>query len=825
RKVTDMSYMFRSCSRLEKLNLSSFDMSSLMDETWMFRYCDSLNEIQAPINVSRDVYLYEYFKRSDTGELVKYFPKGLHESITLERAEPIEVTKITLDKSEVELLYSGATCQLIASIEPADATDKSVEWTSSAADIAAVDSTGLVTAHKAGEATITAEARGGEYLTATCKVTVVQMATGLEVKFNKNVNADGEYVLAMDDSVAPTITWDNGEPWPEVIYSVSNDTAAIEDGKLVAKKSGAGTLTVTAKNGDVTGPSASVNYRVYTEKVSGIKLNADKVILDAQSRNAFLLEATIDNADVAYADVEFSVDKPESIMFINQGENKAYVVLKDTNPITATVTATATDGSGKSATCTIVSGTCVNSITVSAPLETGADGAYLLGEGKSAKLTAGILPANATVKTVTWTSSDATVAKVDANGTVTAVKPGLAFIYATATDGSEVNGTAVINVTRPASAVKLELVDNESGKVGLYYPEAGSEFEVKAVLTGTDGKTDHVAQDVSYTLSGKGAKGVVYLGEGRFVAKEPGVVTVTATAKDGSKVKASMQITIEQRVYAFDVQAPKKTESYVADGVEHWIAYTGAKDVTLTPVVTYNDGVKEYAPAKAYQNIEFDLSSNDKFSLDKKGTGIVVSKNTAPGVYPVIIKNKDLCEMKLFYIDVVKAEENYLKDAAIVLPKNMPILADDSVLLAEGSKVKLSASVNGVENLKGYTVTWSVAGNENNTGSAAISAAGLLDLSKAKASEEYLVTLTVSKGETTVTKMLSVAVSKKTDVSAMKLVLAENQSEVLPSSFNVQYVNNGKVFKVAEQIGAANLYSVTGGKKGVLTLEETENGY
>lgn len=849
--VTNMNAMFSGCSGLENINLKNLDTSSVKDYGNMFAYCTSLQcldlssfdmaladsvsyfisntpallQIESPTNLNAYVALSGTWIRLDDNSRIYCIPQKLTKSITI-AVKQNSVTKISLNVEKMKL-ESGQSNKLIATIEPADATDKSVEWTSSAADIASVDSNGLVTAHKVGEATITAKALGGKDLKATCKVTVAQMATGLAVKFNKYVNADGEYVFALNDSVAPTITWDNGDPWPEVIYSVSNDTAAIEDGKLVAKKSGTGTLTATAKNGDVTGPSASVNYRVYAEKVSGIKLNADKVILDAQSRNAFLLEATIDNADVAYADVEFSVDKPESIMFINPGENKALVVLKDTNPITATVTATATDGSGKSATCTIVSGTCVNSITVSAPLETGADGAYLLGEGKSAKLTAGILPANATVKTVTWTSSDATVAKVDANGTVTAVKPGIAFITATTTDGSEVNGTAVINVTRPASAVKLELVDNESGKVGLYYPEAGSEFEVKAVLTGTDGKTDNVIQEVNYTVSGKGAKGVTYLGNGKFVATAPGVVTVTATAKDGSKVKASMQITIEQHVYAFDVQTPKNIGKYDDPRGENWIVYLGAKDVTITPSVTYNEGIKEYAPAKAYQNYVFEFEQTEKGTLtkDKKGTGIFISKDTAPGVYGVEIKNEDSGIGKHIYVAVIPADVTFIRTVTIDLPKTVAPTEDAFQPIAEGSKVKLTGVLNGGESTKGCTLTWSVEGEAGNAGTAAVSKAGVLDLSKAKAGDNYKVILNVSKGGRELGGVRYITVTKKSDASAMKLVLAENENEALPSSFNVQYVNNGKVFKVAEQIGAANLYSVTGGKKGVLTIEEAEGGY
>ena len=61
-------------------------------------------------------------------------------------------------------------------------------------------------------------------------------------------------------------------------------------------------------------------------------------------------------------------------------------------------------------------------------------GTEALNVGETAELTAKVDPSNATDPTVTWTSSDETVATVDANGKVTAVGGGTATITAKAGD-------------------------------------------------------------------------------------------------------------------------------------------------------------------------------------------------------------------------------------------------------------------------------------------------------------------------------------------------------------------------------------------------------
>jgi hypothetical protein len=83
--------------------------------------------------------------------------------------------EVTLNKTTL-LLGTGGTEQLIATIAPADATNKTVTWTSSAAAVATVNATdGTVTAVAVGTATITATTADGNK-TATCAVTVTAVS-------------------------------------------------------------------------------------------------------------------------------------------------------------------------------------------------------------------------------------------------------------------------------------------------------------------------------------------------------------------------------------------------------------------------------------------------------------------------------------------------------------------------------------------------------------------------------------------------------------------------------------------------------------------------
>lgn len=80
------------------------------------------------------------------------------------------VRGVSLDRSALTLI-EGGTAQLTATVEPIDATNKKVTWSSSAPDVAVVDASGNLTAVAEGTATITATTDDGGK-TATCTVTV-----------------------------------------------------------------------------------------------------------------------------------------------------------------------------------------------------------------------------------------------------------------------------------------------------------------------------------------------------------------------------------------------------------------------------------------------------------------------------------------------------------------------------------------------------------------------------------------------------------------------------------------------------------------------------
>ena len=84
----------------------------------------------------------------------------------------VEATSIVLNQETLVFTAEGQTTPLTATVAPADATDKSVTWTSSDETVATVSSDGVVTAVGEGTATITATTNDGTNLTATCTVTV-----------------------------------------------------------------------------------------------------------------------------------------------------------------------------------------------------------------------------------------------------------------------------------------------------------------------------------------------------------------------------------------------------------------------------------------------------------------------------------------------------------------------------------------------------------------------------------------------------------------------------------------------------------------------------
>ncbi len=105
---------------------------------------------------------------------------------------------------ECKLKNKGGTLQLSATVEPEDATDKNVSWTSSSENIATVNENGLVTALKAGNTTIRVTTEDGNF-TATCLVTVSGFISEGDtiIGFIPPENWDGELIIPSEVDGVP----------------------------------------------------------------------------------------------------------------------------------------------------------------------------------------------------------------------------------------------------------------------------------------------------------------------------------------------------------------------------------------------------------------------------------------------------------------------------------------------------------------------------------------------------------------------------------------------------------------------------------------------
>lgn len=136
-----------------------------------------------------------YSSRQGTIEITQQGGSIKH-TVTVNQAGRIAVTSVELDQTSLTL-KPEETATLIATVQPDNATDKTVTWTSSDPEIATVDETGKITAIKDGIATITAKA--GEK-TATCEVKVTShVYVGNAVDFG--------IIITREDGSAYKLLW------------------------------------------------------------------------------------------------------------------------------------------------------------------------------------------------------------------------------------------------------------------------------------------------------------------------------------------------------------------------------------------------------------------------------------------------------------------------------------------------------------------------------------------------------------------------------------------------------------------------------------------
>ena len=378
--------------------------------------------------------------------------------------KPIEVEAVTVTPASTELTI-GYTAQLTATVAPANATVKTVTWSSSNTAVATVDADGKVTAKAVGTVTITATANNGKAGSATVKVNPIEVTSVTVTPANTELKIGGTAQLTATvtpaNATVKTVTW-----------SSSNTAVATvdADGKVTAKAVGTVTITATANNGK----AGSATVKVNPIEVTSVTVTPANTELTIGSTAQ--LTATVAPANATVKTVTWS-SSDTSMATVDANGN---VTAKTIG--TVTITATANNGKAGSATVKVTRPEDpvieVTSVTVT-PANTE------LKIGGTAQLSATVAPANATVKTVTWSCSDTSIATVDANGNVTAKAVGTVTITATANNGKSGSATVTVKEKEP------EIVDVTGITLDptSYEGYEGETFTITATVT-PDNATD-----------------------------------------------------------------------------------------------------------------------------------------------------------------------------------------------------------------------------------------------------------------------------------------------------------------------------------------------
>ncbi|QNO16540.1 Ig-like domain-containing protein [Alkalicella caledoniensis] len=242
----------------------------------------------------------------------------------------ITATGVTLSKSSLSLDV-GQSERLTATVTPANATNKNINWRSSNTNVATVDSNGNVKAVGPGSANISATTQSGNKV-ATASVNVTARVTGVSIQGNSTI------LINTSNNLTANITPSNANN-KKVTWSSSDTSVATVDnnGRVTGVKAGEATITVITEEGNRT---ATMKVKVVTTlPVEGISVANSEVSIVVGEVNKNTVEFKPDNASNKGLSFESS---DTSIVIVDAEGNFRGLV-----PGEATITVTSADGGHK----------------------------------------------------------------------------------------------------------------------------------------------------------------------------------------------------------------------------------------------------------------------------------------------------------------------------------------------------------------------------------------------------------------------------------------------------------------------------------------------
>lgn len=508
----------------------------------------------------------------------------------------IEATQVTVLPMSQNLTV-GHTLQLTAEVLPENTTDKTVTWESSDTQLATVDENGLVTGHNPGNVTIIATC--GQAHGSTTVIVVPEVAEPTELRFLEQevTIAVGSNAVSVPYSVSPQDMADLlqltvSDP---TVVTASKGTKTETAHTLLLTPLAAGTANVTLSYGS---KSATLAVTV-VQPVQSIVFPYESIEIPAGETRQLNIAVYPDNA----TDKSITVESLNpSIATINDD-----YMLTAIAPGTATIKATALDGSGVTSQLTVI--VTETSQEIKAEAITIAPTRLTLKPGETSTLKVTISPADATDKTVVWSSDNTSVVTVDNDGRVTAIATGSASVSATTTDGSDLTAECVVEVKEDSS---------ESTTATFNFNNPSSLNPVPEVSTD---KSTHSLAGQTFTSANIG-----------IVANVSGQETTPRLWSCSTSGHG-----IEYRVYNGSTITVKALDS---NTLITKIEFTGALLNTILPNANGSTTAYTWTDANGQESIEFAIKTNGKNKRADIST-VTVTYKTISGIEDVTSGDND----------------------------------------------------------------------------------------------------------------------------------------------------------------------------------------
>ena len=355
-----------------------------------------------------------------------------------------------------ERVAKGKTLKLTVDCDGREITKKTVvEYASSNEEVATV-SKGTVKGVEAGEAVITATAtfEDGGVLTARYTVEVYEPVSAVKLESKSLTLLIGQTEdLSETAYVTPETATEQGLRFEVDDPQIASVTS---DGVLSAKQTGTAKVTVTSKEPGEKPKSATLQVKVL-KPVDSITL--DKTEFDVGKGRTYTIACNVGPEDASNPKVVWTSADPEIAKVSSKG------VVTGVGTGSTTITCTADDGSGVSASAHVTVITAVKKVAFE-------NRSLAVTEENSLSISASVTPEDATNPALKWTSSNTAIASVDENGKVTAKKSGECTITAEAADGSGAKASMTVYV-EPKLPVMVDYIywqtswGQKSGRMGI----------------------------------------------------------------------------------------------------------------------------------------------------------------------------------------------------------------------------------------------------------------------------------------------------------------------------------------------------------------------